>query len=239
MAVEIPVFFLLAFYLEAVFPSEFGVKKAWHFPVTDLIQLYKDRNTLKSVGGLRKSEAELATSIQINEDELQFEDLDVKQERKRIFAPEFKYDDHTLVLKNMRKVYGGRGGAGPKLAVKDVTLAIERGVTFGLLGPNGAGKTTLISILTGLYPASAGHATIAGYDIQLETEKVYKTLGICPQFDIQWDELTVGEHMYFYARLKGIVPEDERYAIEKALGEVSLAAFEHRLTKGLSGGSLY
>jgi ABC-type multidrug transport system ATPase subunit len=42
--------------------------------------------------------------------------------------------------------------------------------------------------------------------------------------------------MYFYARLKGIVPEDERKAVEKALSEVSLLSFEHRLTKGLSGG---
>jgi ABC-type Na+ transport system ATPase subunit NatA len=37
----------------------------------------------------------------------------------------------------MRKVYAGRGGAGPKLAVKDVTLAVEEGIVFGLLGPNG------------------------------------------------------------------------------------------------------
>jgi ABC-type multidrug transport system ATPase subunit len=96
----------------------------------------------------------------------------------------------------------------------------------------------LISILTGLYPASAGYATIAGFDIKVETEKVYKTLGICPQFDIHWDELTVGEHMYFYARLKGIVHADERKAIVNALSEVSLLPFEQRLTKGLSGGKL-
>jgi ABC-type multidrug transport system ATPase subunit len=100
----------------------------------------------------------------------------------------------------------------------------------------GAGKTTLISILTGLYEASTGHATLSGYDIKTETSKVYKCIGICPQFDIQWDELTVGEHLYFYARLKGISSSDETRAVQQALQNVSLSSFEDRLTKGLSGG---
>jgi ABC-type glutathione transport system ATPase component len=181
MAAEIPIYFLLAFYLESVFPTEFGVRRPWHFPITDLIKFHQDRQKAKLHGGLHKSEAELATSIQINQEELKFEDADVKKERQRVFGSDFKYEDHTLVLKNMRKVYAGRGGAGPKLAVKDVTLAVEPGITFGLLGPNGAGKTTLISILTGLYEASCGYATIAGYDIKTETRQVYKTIGICPQ----------------------------------------------------------
>jgi hypothetical protein len=137
MAVEIPVYLLLAFYLESVFPTEFGVRRPWHFPVTDLIQLYQ-AHTKKRLGiDWHRSEAEMATSIQINDEELKFEDEDVKKERDRVFDSNFKYEDHTLVLKNMRKVYAGRGGSGPKLAVKDVTLAVESGITFGLLGPNG------------------------------------------------------------------------------------------------------
>jgi ABC-type multidrug transport system ATPase subunit len=100
----------------------------------------------------------------------------------------------------------------------------------------GAGKTTLISILTGLYEASTGHATLAGFDIKTDTAEVYKCIGICPQFDIQWEELTVGEHLYFYARLKGIAGADEKRAVDQALKNVSLTDFEDRLTKGLSGG---
>jgi ABC-type multidrug transport system ATPase subunit len=46
----------------------------------------------------------------------------------------------------------------------------------------------------------------------------------------------VGEHLYFYARLKGIVSRDEQRAVEEALSQVSLTAFENRLTKSLSGG---
>jgi ABC-type multidrug transport system ATPase subunit len=90
--------------------------------------------------------------------------------------------------------------------------------------------------LTGLYEATSGVATLAGFDIKSETAEVYKRIGICPQFDILWDELTIGEHLYFYARLKGVGASDERKAVENALNEVSLTSFEHRLTKGLSGG---
>ncbi len=77
---------------------------------------------------------------------------------------------------------------------------------------------------------------MAGFDIKTETNEVYKCIGICPQFDIQWEELTVGEHLYFYARLKGISAQDEKKAVAKALKNVSLTDFEDRLTKGLSGG---
>ena len=47
---------------------------------------------------------------------------------------------------------------GPRLAVDSVSFSLERGEVLGFLGPNGAGKTTTISMLTGLYPPSAGRA---------------------------------------------------------------------------------
>jgi ABC-type glutathione transport system ATPase component len=181
MIIEVPIFFLLSLYLEAVFPSDFGVTKQWHYPITDTINHFKTYQKRKKLGQDYRSEAILAVQIEINEEELKNEDQDVKDERKRVFDSSFEYEKYPLVVKNMRKVYAGRGGAGPKLACKDVTLGIEKGVTFGLLGPNGAGKTSLISILTGLYEPSAGSATISGHDIKTETDKVYKRIGICPQ----------------------------------------------------------
>ena len=231
---EVPIFLGISYYLGNVFPSEFGVKKPWHFPVTDSLKYYRNRKD--SANGKIRSEEVLATNIVISDEETQFEDADVKAERAKVLDPSFKAENYTLTMANMRKIYTGKGGAGPKLAVKDVTLAVEPNLTFGLLGPNGAGKTTLISILTGLYEASTGTARIAGFDIKTEIDQVYKVVGICPQFDIQWDELTVGEHLYFYARLKGIIQSDEKRAVKYALESVALLSFENRLTKGLSGG---
>ena len=94
----------------------------------------------------------------------------------------------------------------------------------------------MISILTGLYPASSGVAILNQFDISTNIADVYKCIGICPQFDILWNELTISEHLYFYARLKGIRSSDEDAVVKVALEQVSLLSFKNRLVKGLSGG---
>ncbi|KAJ3196136.1 hypothetical protein HK101_009969 [Irineochytrium annulatum] len=236
MILSIPVYLALAFYLSSVLPVEFGVRKAWHFPISEPIRAMQRNARKKANGGIDPlSESNLAASVKIDENETQFEDADVKAERARIDSGSYP-PNSPIVVSHMRKVYGSRRGLGPKLAVKDVTFAAEEGLIFGLLGPNGAGKTTLISILTGLYEASSGNAQLAGFNYKTESDSVYKVIGVCPQFDILWDELTVGEHLYFYARLKGIDAKDEKECVRKALANVSLSSLETRLTKGLSGG---
>lgn len=129
-----------------------------------------------------------------------------------------------------------------------------RGVC-SLLGPNGAGKTTLISVLTGLYPPTAGSASVAGYDIVTGIDSVHKHLGIClqvlaraharylrgasnvgAQHDVLWPELTVREHLLFYARLKGVVLEAEAAVVARALRLVELdGQWADKRTDQLSG----
>ena len=83
----------------------------------------------------------------------------------------------------------------PIVANKNITFKVNNGELFGLLGPNGAGKTTLISLLTGLYPQTSGNAWIGGYDLKNQLDIVRLQIGVCPQFDILWDILTVEEHL--------------------------------------------
>ena len=72
------------------------------------------------------------------------------------------------------------------------------------ISPNGAGKTTFFSILTGIYEPTSGTATVGGYSIKNEIGKVQQLIGYCPQFDLLWNDLTVKEHLYFYANLKKV-----------------------------------
>ena len=67
-----------------------------------------------------------------------------------------------MIIKDICKKYDSDNGETNKIALKPFTLHIVKGEIFGFLGPNGAGKTTLISVLTGMYPPTAGNAYISG-----------------------------------------------------------------------------
>jgi len=160
----------------------------------------------------------------------QNEDEDVKAERQRVEARQYP-GSSSLVMYKMRKTFGPR-----KVAVKRVSLAVDSDTIFGLLGPNGAGKTTLISILTGLYEATSGDAAIDGYRVGEQMRDVYMSIGVCPQHDILWGDLTVEDHLLFYARLKGVPKELEAATVDAMLDNMSLQRFRHSQTKSLSGG---
>lgn len=130
-------------------------------------------------------------------------------------------DIPPIVMHKVRKVYPASGRAPPKVAVNSLTLHVPKGQTLGLLGKNGSGKTTALKILSTDHKASSGLALVASYDVGCEKIQVYERLGNCPQFDIVWPFLTVGEHLEFFARLKGL-PSDKVVAasnsIAKAVG---------------------
>jgi len=81
-----------------------------------------------------------------DDNELADEDQDAKDEREKIRKlTKHDYSNYPLLVKDIRKVYPGVNGRSPKVANKNISMAINSGELFGLLGPNGAGKTTLIS----------------------------------------------------------------------------------------------
>ena len=103
---------------------------------------------------------------------------------------------------------------------ENISFSIHKGQKIAFIAKNGAGKTTLISQLTGLYPATSGNAWIGGYSIRSQLEIVQTQIGFCPQFDVLWKNLTVEEHLYFYARIKGVAPDEEDECVNKALKAV-------------------
>ena len=108
----------------------------------------------------------------------------------------------------MVKVFNVEGAkGGKKVAVRSLSLAVPRGECFGLLGENGAGKTTTVRMLTGVFPPTDGEAFVSGYNCETEIDKVQLSIGVCPQHDVLWENMTVEEHLYFYARVKGVAPK--------------------------------
>jgi ABC-type multidrug transport system ATPase subunit len=105
-----------------------------------------------------------------------------------------------------------------------------------MLGENGAGKTTTISMLTGLFPPDEGYALVGGYNIVGEIDKVHIVMGLCPQFDILWDDLSCKEHLLFYARMKGVPSQEEDRHVRSLLEEVGLYEERNRYSSQLSGG---
>lgn len=120
--------------------------------------------------------------------------------------------------------------------MRGLHFVIDRNECFGLLGPNGSGKTTTIGMLTGLLPPTRGEARIAGHDILTDMAAVRGSLGVCPQFDVLWEDLTCLEHLLFYARLKGLPPNEEEAHARDLLQSVNLQDDADKLASQLSGG---
>uniref|UniRef100_A0A8C2DZE1 ATP-binding cassette, sub-family A (ABC1), member 12 n=1 Tax=Cyprinus carpio TaxID=7962 RepID=A0A8C2DZE1_CYPCA len=125
------------------------------------------------------------------------EDEDVVAERLRVDRGDASAD--ILQVKHLAKVYQNLNKR--VQAVKRLSVGIPAGECFGLLGVNGAGKTTTFKMLTGDISPTDGSARIRDIDGHL---CLGINIGYCPQVDALDDLLTGEEHLYFYARIKGI-----------------------------------
>src|SRR2546428_13535082 len=83
-------------------------------------------------------------------------------------------------------------------AVGGVTFDIAEGEIFGLLGPNGAGKTTTISMLATLLQPSGGSATVAGFDIVTQAQRVKEMIGLVPQEIALYLQLSARDNLRFF-----------------------------------------
>eukprot|EP00798_Chlamydomonas_sp_ICE-L_P006110 gene6110-2714_t len=152
----------------------------------------------------------------------QFTDVSAEAARVHRLHGDPSMSDAPIVIEGLRKVFPKVDGRPPKEAVREITMAVKRGECFGLLGPNGAGKTTLLSMLVGFLEPSAGTARVEGMDIRKEMNNIYSIMGVCPQHDLLWDQLTAREHLRFYGRLKGFTGKDLEEAVEVSLKSVNL-----------------
>ena len=121
-------------------------------------------------------------------------------------------------------------------AVENLTFGITRGEVFALLGPNGAGKSTTISLIRGdIQPSrNGGNIFVENIEINRHRAQARAHLGVCPQYDAM-DQMTVVEHLRFYARVRGVV--EIEHNVESVIKAVGLQAFSGRMAAKLSGGN--
>ncbi|HHV65008.1 MAG TPA: ABC transporter ATP-binding protein [Peptococcaceae bacterium] len=121
-------------------------------------------------------------------------------------------------------------------AVDQLSLQIKKGEIFGFLGPNGAGKSTAIRMLCGILEPTSGRATVLGYDLQRETEKIKAQIGYMSQKFSLYDDLTAKENLRFYAGLYSISKRESPARIEEMIAMAGLKGRENELVANLSGG---
>ncbi|KAL6888887.1 hypothetical protein ACP4OV_009913 [Aristida adscensionis] len=216
MALEWVIFLLLTFYLD-----EFGTLRNGIRKMSELCCSCLDQS----------SQAAQKQAIQLREPKtsVEMDMTDVSSEREIVEQLLQESDSsYSIICDNLKKVYRGEDGNVDELAVRGLSLSIQRGQCFGILGPNGAGKTSLISMLTGFTKPTSGTAYIDGMDIRSNMGKIYTRIGVCPQFDLLWETLTGREHLMFYGRLKQLrgsalaLVTSATVAVEQSLKSVRL-----------------
>jgi len=121
-------------------------------------------------------------------------------------------------------------------AVDIINLLVNEGEIFGLLGPNGAGKTTTLLMLVTLKPPTSGTATINGFDIVKQPDKVRKSIGIVFQ-DPSSDEILTGyENLKLHGWLYDMPDELREDRIQEVLTLVDLTTRKNDRVKKYSGG---
>ena len=121
-------------------------------------------------------------------------------------------------------------------AVDHLSLQIRQGELFSLLGVNGAGKTTTIKMLSCLTKPTQGDASVGGYSIVKQPEKVKGLIGVSPQQTAVAPNLTVQENLELMGGIHGFSKEKTRERVEALTRQFDLKEVLRRKAGKLSGG---
>ncbi|EPS74541.1 hypothetical protein M569_00214, partial [Genlisea aurea] len=145
-------------------------------------------------------------------------------------------DGKCIQIRNLHKVYATRKAR--FCAVDSLQLTLYENQILALLGHNGAGKSTTISMLIGFVYPTSGDALIFGHNILTDMDEIRQSLGVCPQHDILFPELTVKEHLEIFANIKGVndMEDNMENCVIQMAEEVGLADKINTAVNALSGG---
>lgn len=135
--------------------------------------------------------------------------------------------DHVITAEGLTKKFGDF------TAVDHISFEVKKGEIFGFLGANGAGKTTAMRMFCGLSLPSSGKATVAGFDVYTQNEKIKKTIGYMSQKFSLYDDLTVFENIKFYAGIYGMGSNQIIDKTQLILRDLELSAERNTLVSNL------
>ena len=237
------IYTFLGYYLQMVLPHTYGIRKPFYFIFTSEYWCGKtpkySKLTLTDTAST-KSDLSIKAMDQTQNNETLFQNSDINSyytensnfESEEIYRDKTKKDD-VLKISNIVKTFEDG-----KTAVNDLNINFYKDEIFALLGHNGAGKTTLISMLTGLYEATQGQAFYDGDDILLgdNMDKFRLKIGICPQHDILFDDLTIKEHLNMFSIFKGFPSEKINEEVERTINDFQLNEIQDMVVEDLSAG---
>ncbi|XP_042658487.1 ATP-binding cassette sub-family A member 10 isoform X1 [Tyto alba] len=210
-------YMLLAMYFDKVLPGKYGIPDP---PLFCLKLSYWVRSRRGSAREMPRTAA--------SPEELLGDDVEP--------VPSEFMGKEAIRLKNIKKAYKKKDKKTE--ALRGLSLNIYEGQITALLGHSGAGKTTLLNVLSGLTLPSEGSATIYNYKLSEigDREEIREMIGICPQFNIQFEVLTVKENLKTFAEIKGIKSKEVEQEVQNVLELLDISNIQDTQAEKLSGG---
>ncbi|KAK1195197.1 ABCAA protein, partial [Pygoscelis papua] len=210
-------YMLLAMYFDKVLPGKYGIPDPPFFCLKPSYWVRSRRGSTREMPRTAVSPEEL-----LNDD---IEPV----------PPEFMGKE-AIRLNNIKKAYKKKDKKTE--ALRGLSLNIYEGQITALLGHSGAGKTTLLNVLSGLTLPSEGSATIYNYKLSEigDREAIREMIGICPQFNTQFEVLTVKENLKTFAEIKGIKSKEVEREVQNILELLDISNIQDTQAEKLSGG---
>ncbi|XP_033897219.1 cholesterol transporter ABCA5 isoform X1 [Acipenser ruthenus] len=212
-------YLLLAVYLDQVLPREYGLRRS-------ILYFLKPSYWSRHMKHYKEVSSRFESEVN---------GVSPSSESVEPVSSEFQGKE-AIRINNIHKVYKEKDSSVE--ALRGLTFDIYEGQITALLGHSGAGKSTLMNILCGICPPTEGSAMIYGSPVSEMAEglEMRRLVGICPQFNIMFEVLTVEEHLRIFAAIKGIPPGDINREVAKVLKDLDLEKIMDAQAKNLSGG---
>ncbi len=234
LAFDTVLYGVLAWYVTQVIPSEWGTNKSWYF-YFDPRSLFRSCFVNKVKDSVNPKYQQYTAEVEGSGDEL--EEVWVEKVPTNLLRQ--VESGACLSIRNLKKMYRSHGSNVYAVGGEDgpgLSITMFRGQITALLGHNGAGKTTTMNMLSGMTDVTYGNAHVAGKSVRTNMREIPDDLGVCPQHDILYDNMTCLEHLKLFAVIKGVPREHVDEEVESMIAAVNLTEKRNERSKTLSGG---